>query len=136
MSIRVYATPSDLAGEPWDVDLPEGEAKSLLRRSSIVVDGLTVTARYATDEDGYPTDLEVSEAFRDATCAQAVWFDETGDVSGASARYNSLSLGRFSASGGGTGSGTNTTAAASRIAPEVVQILQAAGLLNQPPRPW
>ena len=131
---RVYAIPSDLAAVPWNLDLPEREALSLLHRATPLIEGLTTTARYAVDEEGLPTDLDVAEAFRDAVCAQACWFDETGDPSGASARYNSLSLGSFSASGGGTGSGTNTTAATSRIAPEAVQILQTAGLLNQPPR--
>lgn len=132
--MRIYATELDL--QDFTCEAPPANALALLRRASLVVDGLIVTANYATDDDGYPTDLDVSDVLRDATCAQASWFDETGDVSGASSRFNSLGLGNFSASGGGTGSGTNTTAAASRIAPETVQILQTAGLLNQPPRAW
>ncbi|MEV8029265.1 hypothetical protein [Cellulosimicrobium funkei] len=136
MAQRVYATPSDLAAEPWELALDEKAARSLLIRASIVIDGLTVTTVYDVDEDGYPTDLDVADAFRDATCAQAAWFDETGDTSGAAGRFNSLSLGSFSASGGGTGSGSNTSAAESRLSPEAVQILQNAGLTNQAPSAW
>lgn len=128
---RVYAVPSDLA-EFTGEDAP-ANAAALLARATRLVEGLTTTARYATDDDGLPEDLDISEAFRDAVCAQAAWFDETGDVSGASARFNSLSLGSFSVSGGGTGSGTNTTAAASRYAPEAIEILRNAGLLTQAP---
>lgn len=134
MAQRVYATPADLADFTGE-DAPSN-ASALLRRASLLVDGLTVTARYDTDEDGYPTDLDTLEAFRDATCAQGAWFDETGDTSGAAGRANSLSLGSFSMSGGGTGSGSNTTAAESRVSPEAVQILATAGLLNQPPSAW
>lgn len=131
--MRVYAVPSDLAAPPWNLNLPAPEAQSLLARATPLIEGLTFTARYDIDDDGLPTNLDVSNAMRDAVCAQASWFDETGDPSGASARYNSLSLGSFSASGGGTGSGTNTTASASRYAPEAVQILHNAGLTTQAP---
>ena len=134
MALRIYATPAELADFTGE-DAP-ANASALLRRASLLIDGLIITARDDTDDEGYPTDLEVTEALRDATCAQASWFDETGDVSGAAGRFNSLSLGSFSGSGGGTGSGANTSAAESRLAPEAVQILQTAGLLNQPPLPW
>src|SRR5690606_31043905 len=122
--------------EPWELALDEKAARSLLIRASIVIDGLTVTAVYDVDEDGYPTDLDVADALRDATCAQAAWFDETGDTSGVAGRFNSLSLGSFSGSGGGTGSASNTSAAESRLSPEAVQILQNAGLTNQAPSAW
>ena len=134
MAQRVYATPSDLAD--FTGEEAPANASALLRRASLLIDGLIVTARYDTDDDGYPTDLDITEALRDATCAQASWFDETGDVSGAAGRFNSLSLGSFSASGGGTGSGSNTSAAESRLSPEAVQILQNAGLTNQAPSAW
>ncbi|WP_263120854.1 hypothetical protein [Cellulomonas sp. RIT-PI-Y] len=137
MAQHVYAVPSDLAGEPWNVDLDETAAASLLRRASTVVDGLTVTARYAVDGDGYPTDLDTSDALRDATCAQAVWFDETGDTSGAEGRFQSMSLGSASLTKAGAGSSTGASGTAeSRISPEAVTILAAAGLTGQAPRPW
>lgn len=128
---RVYATAADyttFTGDP----APEG-IESLLYRASRLVESLTITARYTVDADHLPTDALVREAFKDATCAQAAWFDETGDTSGASARYNSMSLGNLSLSGGGTGSATNTSASDSRYAPEAVSILRTAGLLNQAP---
>lgn len=129
--MRVYATPSDLA--TFTGEAAPANAIALLARATRLVEGLTTTALYAVDEDGLPEDLDISEAFRDAVCAQAAWFDETGDVSGAGARFNSLSLGSFSASGGGTGAATNTSAAQSRYSPEAVEILRSAGLLTQAP---
>lgn len=137
MAQRIFAQPSDLADEPWKVDLEEAPARSLLRRASIVVEGLTVTARYDVDEDGYPTDVDVSDAMRDATCAQAVWFDETGDTSGAEGRWQSMSLGSASLTktGAGTSAGAQSTAD-SRISPEALTILGTAGLLTGAARSW
>lgn len=137
MAQRVFAEPSDLAGEPWHLALTEPAARALLRRASIVIEGLTVAARYDVDEDGYPADLDVTEALRDATCAQAVWFDETGDASGAEGRWQSLSLGTaaLTRTGAGTSAGT-ASVAESRISPEATTILATAGLLGGAPSSW
>lgn len=133
---RVYANNVDLAGAPWRLSLDENTAEDYLLIASQCVEEATRTAVYDVDEQGAPTEPRVIEAFRDATCALAAWFDETGDPSGASARFNSMSLGSFSISGGGTGAPTNTSAAASRWAPHAITVLGNAGLLNQPARSW
>lgn len=130
---RIYASPTDLAGVPWNLTLAEPEALSLLHRASLLVESLTLTAHYAVDDELLPLHAPVKEAFRDATCAQALWFDETGDISGASARFNTLSLGSFGASGGGTSAATNVSAGSSRISPEAISILRTAGLLHAGP---
>lgn len=132
--MRTYATPADIAGPPWRLTLTDEAAHDLLAIASADVERLTMTAVYDVDDAGMPTDPVVRDALRDATCATAVWFDETGDTSGAGARYNSLSLGSFSVSGGGVGSGTNTDAAASLVAPRAITILQNAGLIGRAPR--
>lgn len=135
--MSIYATPDDLAGEPWNLQLGEEVAAGLLARAAVKVRNLALSAVYDIDGAGVATDPVVRDAFRDATCAQAAWFDETGDTgSGAAGRFNSMSLGSASLSGGGTGSGTNTTAAAAQVSPEAVQILQNAGLLGQGPISW
>lgn len=132
-----YADPGDLAGPPWNLTLAVSEADDLLQRASVKIRKLTITAIYRTNPDGTPTDPNVRDALRDATCAQAAWLDETGDTgSGATGRFNSMSLGSASLSGGGTGSPTNTSAATGSLSPEAVQILQNAGLLGQAPRSW
>lgn len=137
MPQRMYAAPSDLGGEPWNVELDEAVARALLRRASMVVDELTLTARYAVDDDGYPIDLTVSDALRDATCAQAAWFDETGDVSGAEARWQSMSLGTAALTRTGAGTAVGAASAAqSRYSPEAVSILATAGLAGRAPSPW
>lgn len=131
-----YAVPADLR-TPWGVEADDASAASLIDRASTIVRSLTLTAVYDTDDNGDPTDQVVRGALRDATCAQVAWFEETGDTgSGAAGRFNSMSLGSASLSGGGTGSGTNTDAATAAISPEAVRILANAGLIRQGPQSW
>lgn len=133
--MRAYAAPADLNGPPWNAETEdEAEALTLIMRATPLLEHLTKTARYSTDEDGYPTDPKIIEALKDAACAQALYSLDTGDMTGAAARFNSLSLGSFSVSGGGTGSGTNTTAADAQYAPEAIRILANAGLIAQAPQ--
>lgn len=125
----VHATPTDLAAAPWNLNLGEEAAQRLLTRATTIIRGLTITAVYATGPDGTPSDNAVAEALRDATCAQAVWFDQTGDDgSGAASAYSTMSLGSARLSVGGAGSSTNTGVTQSRYAPEAIQILSNAGL--------
>lgn len=133
MAQRVYATLADYE----DFTDGEHEAESVeavnakLRRASIVIDGLTRTSRYLVDEDGYPTDSDDAEAFKDATCAQMAWWDDSGDVSGSASQDGTFSIGSVSigARGRSTGNGA-PSAAASRVAPEAITILQNAGLIS------
>lgn len=132
-----YATPTDLQGPPWNLDVDTDTAQRLLARASTVVRTLTLTAVYATDTDGAAVDDTVRTALRDATCAQAVWFDQTGDDgSGAAAAFSTMSLGSARLSVGGGGSATNTTVAESRFSPEAVQILSNAGLTGRAAQSW
>lgn len=77
----MHATVEEL--EAWigqQIDLLEGER--LLRSASIRITQATSNATYQV-EDGLPVDPAVVSALRDATCAQAEWFMETGDRIGA-----------------------------------------------------
>ena len=135
---RTYATATDYFDFIGEDDPNEAEPpttdKALsarLRRASSVIDGLTVTATYSTDEDGYPTDAAISGAFTEATCAQAQWFGETDDLTGAISAAGPISLGPLSIGGRSNSSASSTTSPqTARIAPEAVQILRSAGLLN------
>jgi hypothetical protein len=123
-----YAVESDWA----DSDFTEGEApadlQKLLNRASLHVDSMLHNAVYETDEDGYPADLEVLETIRDATLAQAAYWVETGDVSGAMAGAQSMGIGSVSI-GGIKSAGDNPRAKnESRHAPEAVNLLRQAGL--------
>ena len=135
--MRTYATATDLldfmGGEaptgPDGSDLSESQTNALLRRASAQVESYVRLARYAVDEDGYPTDPDVSQALTDATCAQAAWWDETGDVTGADATAGpTMSL---SVSLGGNGTAANQrTSAEARVSAEAVTILRNAGLIT------
>ena len=127
---RVYATPDDLT--EWGVELDQAEADRMIRRASALVENHTITARYATDAEGMPTDERIAEAFRDAVCAVVAWWEETGNASGAAGQYTDVSLGSLSLRRS-TSAGGHSSAQAARIAPEAVQILATAGLLSQAP---
>lgn len=134
MPQRVYAIAADyyeFAGEEAATNVDK-DLNAKLRRASTVIDGLTRTSRYDVDEEGYPTDANTSAAFKDATCAQAAWWDDTDDVTGAESQSGPTRIGSVSFGGSGaSGGATNTkSAASSRIAPEAVEILTNAGLLS------
>lgn len=133
--VRVHATSLDLAGEPWNLEPADPDA--LLARAATIIRNLTLTAVYATNADGTPTDPGIAAALRDATCAQAVWFDDTGDTgSGAASVYSTVSLGSARLSVGGAGSPANVGVNQSRISPEAVQILANAGLVTGQVQSW
>lgn len=144
MAQRVYATASDyydFIGDDQPMTTPpQGEQpqpvteKSLnatLRRASSVIDSHTRHDVYDVDEDGYPTDQRIADAFKEATCAQAQWFDETDDITGAVSQEGTVSIGSVSMGARGRSSGgASADAAGSRIAPEAVEILRNVGLLS------
>jgi hypothetical protein len=131
-----YATADDLAAfVPATITVPdEPEATRLLTHASEAVDGLLLTALYDTDDDGLPTDAEVIVALRDATCAQALWWLETGDEDGAQGQYQSVSIGSVSLTRAGAGSSQGvTTSATQTVSSRASEILRLAGLLQQGP---
>ena len=127
---RQYATTAEFS--VWDgateYTVP---SDSLLRRASGVIDGLTRHSKFASDVDGYPTDIDVSDVFRDATCAQVAFWDENGDPTGAGSQDGSFSIGSVSIGARGRSAGSGAPdAQQSRVAPEAVQILVNAGLIT------
>lgn len=133
MAQRVYAVASDytdLAEEPFDGD--DTKLNKRLRSASIEVEGLTKLAKFDADEDGYPTDASIADAFKEATCAFVEYWEETDDPTGAQSQAGPTKIGSVSFGGSGaSGGAANTkTAASSRIAPKAVRILSNAGLLS------
>lgn len=131
--MRVYATPTDydsFAEEPWD-----GSNQVLLARlrsASIEVEKLTRTTVYATDDDGYPTAAEVSDAFTEATCAIVEFWQDTDDPRGVDAAQGavkilSVSLGTTSSS---TDNATEREKLIRRIGGKAIDILTNAGLIG------
>jgi hypothetical protein len=134
---RVYATEAQLIayGAPPGVTVPTGAAASWsLARASEHIDDLLTLAVYDTDVDGLPTDTAVVEAVRDATCAQVVWWAETGySATGAPPRYKSVSLGSLSLTKSDAAS-AGSSGDAERYAPTAVRHLRLAGLLDWRPQ--
>ena len=137
MTVRVYATESDFADFLGDEAPEEGKKDkkiaAMLRRASTEIEGHTRTARYTVDEDGYPTDPDVADAFRDATCAQAAWWLDTDDISGAASQEGTVSIGSVTLGARGRSSGNGAPdAGEARVAPEAITILRNAGLIGTP----
>jgi len=142
MDQPVYATASefyDFIGEDQPTEAGAGgeqvpvEEKSLnarLRRASQSIDSLILTAVYDVDEDGYPTDLDVADALRDATCAQVAFWQETDDVTGAEAQAGVVKIGSVQLGQSQTAAAASKTPEETRRAPEALSILRTAGLLS------
>lgn len=124
-----YATEAEFEASPWADDVPpDGQLSRLLTRASINVQRMTLTAVYAADNAGMPTDQKVITAFRDATCAQVAYWANTGDVDGSLAASGSVSIGSVSLGATNRMSTSAHGRQDSRNAPESVSILMMAGL--------
>lgn len=134
MAMRVYATIGDyneIAEEEWPAG-DEGTLMKRLRAASIEVEKLTRRARYDVDEDGFPTDPDISDAFTEATCAIVEYWAETDDPTGAEAIAGAVKIGSVSL---GTTSSTQDGLSAAeklqrRIGSRAIDILTNAGLIQ------
>lgn len=125
---RVYATRTDLVGyAPAGVVVPaDPEASRMLARASEAVELATMSAVYATDAAGLPTDTAVVGAMRDATCAQVVHWVESGDESGQAGQWTSVGIGSISLARAGAGTAVTP---AGHLPDAVARPLHLAGLL-------
>jgi len=128
MAQRVYALAADYAAhaeEPFDgTDIILGKR---LRAASIEVESLTTRSIFTTDDDGYPTDADVSAAFTEATCAIVEHWGITGDPTGAEAGQGAVKIGSVSL---GTTSSRQSAgeATVARIGSRAIAILANVGL--------
>lgn len=123
---RRYADTVDLAGYLGEA-VPSG-ADMLLVRATEAVDWLLRYSRFAVDADGMPADAKVLAAVGKATCAVVAWWVETGDPSGAAARFQSVSINGVSLSRGQSGS----DAIGDLLGWAAGKVLDEAGLLGHP----
>ena len=136
MVMRVYATPGDydeVAEEPWDT-ADTATLEKRLRSASIEVEKLTRRAVYETDDDGFPTDPDISDAFTEATCAIAEYWSPSGtddpmgvDLIAGAVKIGSVSLGTTSSSSDGL---SEQEKLARRIGTKAIDILTNAGLIQ------
>lgn len=133
----VYATTTDLT--TYTNPLPEN-ATRLLEHASRLVRRATLTAVYDVDTTGAPTDADVAEAFKAATCTQvAAWaaagIDPTAGAAGVALVATGKSIGGASI----TYAGADAQAAArqsvtDQLVPAAAAILADAALTGG--RPW
>ncbi|WP_439675997.1 hypothetical protein [Embleya sp. MST-111070] len=128
---RTYATPEQLAA--WTGQPAPADADRLLARASEDVDSALLTAVYAVDDDGDPTDPHIVTALSNATCAQVEYQLAAGDDgTGAASRWDSVSIGPVSLSG----RAAPTTGAGVELAPRADRVLRRAGLEPGRVFPW
>lgn len=124
---RIYATAADyqsFTGQtpPSDITVTLADATRMLESS---VFRLCI---FEVDEDGYPSNTTVRQAFTEAVCAQARWFDGVGDSTGAAGvGWGSVSLGSAQLSRSVTAT-SGASSPAREIAPAVLDVLQAPDL--------
>lgn len=127
----VYATREDLVdyGVPAGVTVPaEPEATRLLKRASEQITRVLFGSVYRIDSAGVPSDPDIRQAVRDATCAQAVWRLGYGPDSGDQDQYDSVAIGSINLTG--RRSTTSTPGSTGGIADEALTHLRIAGLLG------
>lgn len=133
MPLRVYATPTDYtkyAEDEWDGT--EDLLKKRLRSASIEIEKLTRASIYDVDDDGYPTDVDTTEVFAEATCAIVEHWQFTDDPYGVDAAAGAVKIGSVSL--GTTSSASDTLSAREklerRIGTRALDILTNAGLVG------
>lgn len=94
----VYATAEDLAEPPWSVESPPANVGQLLASASLLVLGATRSAVYDANSEGYPYDLVIRAAFRDATCSQVTTWIALGIDPATAGADAATSSGRVAAS--------------------------------------
>ncbi|MEU6649511.1 hypothetical protein ABZ904_08690 [Streptomyces sp. NPDC046900] len=124
---RNYATSADY--QTYTGQTPPANIEALLADASRMLEAAVFRlCWYEVDGDGYPSNSAVRSAFMDAVCAQARWFDEVGDSTGAAvAGWTSVSLGGASLSRAG-GDVTGNASPAREIAPGVLDALAGIDL--------
>lgn len=124
-----YATTADIAAYR-QVDLGQIGDPAMwdryLAAADRTVQQLTMATVYKHDGAGMPTDPKVLAAFAQAAAAQASWFEEIADPTGAQEVFAGSSAGNVTIRARQAAVGSDSP----RIAPDTVTILRLAGLLN------
>lgn len=121
----VYATSDDLTAYLDPTPVPAAVNDRLLGLASGTVDRIALGAVYDVDSEELPTLAKVRDAFMRAACEQALFMAETGDTTGAKARYTSASIGSVAWSRAGD---APSALGQVEFAPQAVTILRNEGL--------
>lgn len=124
---RIYATSADY--QSYTGQTPPSDIDARLARSSRFVESEVFRlCWYEVDEDGYPANTVVREAFADAVCAQAQWWEETGDELGTAGQWGSVKIGSVSLSGPGSSSGNSGPVGGREVAQTALEALRSPDL--------
>lgn len=137
-TIPLYATSAQCWGtSSWTGTVAPSNAAALLRAASILVRDATASVIYPADTSGMPTDTDILDALRDATCAHAAALEAAGvnpTAAGTTPGIGATAIGSASVTYAGAGeAATNRLRLAVELAPEAQMILRSAGLLGNPP---
>lgn len=137
----VYAAPDDLM-DGWLVDVPDpAVATRAIKFASQLVRRATACDHYEVDPAGAPTDPDVIEAMRDATCAHAAMWIEAGINPAAGSAGREIGIASQSADGGSVTyadsiSAEEVTASLTRLSSTALGILRSAKLASTRPDTW
>jgi hypothetical protein len=135
MTIPIYADAADLAA--WTGATAPSNATVLLRAASILVRDVTMSAMYAVDSSGLPTDPATLQAFADATCAHAAALAAAGidpAAAGTQAGVSATAIGSASVSYlGYLGAEAARLELSRNLCPQALSLLRAQGMLSTPP---
>ncbi|MER5213700.1 hypothetical protein ABT063_24790 [Streptomyces sp. NPDC002838] len=124
---RTYATSADY--EAYTGQTPPSDITARLARASRFMENRVFRlCWYEVDEDGYPTNTVVKQAFADAVSAQVQWWEETGDELGTAGRWGSVKIGSVSLSGPGSSSGNSGPVGGREVAETAMEALRSPDL--------
>lgn len=121
----VYASADDLTAYLAPDPVPAAVNERLLARAAEAIDRIALGAVYDVDGDEMPAETKVRDAFRRATCEQALYMAATGDQLGVKAGYGKVSIGAVSWERAGR---SPSAAGQVEFAPQAVTILRNEGL--------
>ncbi|MGX1909002.1 hypothetical protein ACWIID_09085 [Streptomyces phaeochromogenes] len=125
---RNYATSADY--QSYTGQTPPADIEARLARASRFLDSNVFRlCWFEADEDGYPANAIVAEAFAAAVCAQVQWWAETGDELGAGGQWDSVKLGSLALSRGSSGSGSSSSGR--EIAETAMEALRSPDLTKE-----
>ena len=127
MATRIYATSAEY--EAYTGQTPPSDIDQQLKDASrMLVAEVIRLCWYEVDEDGYPSNATVREAFSDAVCAQVQWWDEIGDSIGAAGvGWGTVKLGSAQMSRSVTAT-SGAASAAREVAPKAWDALRSDDL--------
>lgn len=136
-----YAAPDDLMDGWLDEQPDEAVAVRAIRFASQLVRKATRCDHYEVDPAGLPTEPDVIEAMRDATCAHAAMWIEADINPAAGTVGRTIGIASQTADGGSVTyadsvSADEIAASLKALVPPALDILRNAGLASTRPDTW